>query len=219
MAQQKILRHLLLAGALGPILFSLTVVVAGALRPGYDHVNQFISELGETGGSTAGVMNYPGFMLSAVLILVFVLLLQSQFTRTASNAAGTFLLAVFSVSVFLAGVFSCDTGCLPDDPSPAQKMHDLVSILAFPAFTLGVFSWGVSFFRIREWRRFGIFSLASAALSVVFLVLMVQSEATRDATGAYQRLFLGVLFLWMTLLSVRLWRSSAGVESGRAQEN
>lgn len=211
MARHGILRAALLAGALGPILFSLTVVVAGTLRPGYDHVDQFISELGETGSSTAGVMNYPGFMLSAVLILVFVLLLQSQFARSVTNAAGTSLLVVFAASVFLAGVFSCDVGCMPDNPSTAQKMHDLVSILAFPAFTLGVFAWGISFIRMRAWRVFGIYSLVSAALSVVFLVLMVQSEATRDATGLYQRLFLGVLFLWMTLLSIRLWRSSAGV--------
>jgi len=212
MAGHGILRASILAGALGPILFSLIVVVAGALRPGYDHVSQFISELGETGASSAGMMNYFGFMLSAALILLFVLLLQSRFPRSVTNAVGTFLLAVFAASVFLAGVFSCDAGCLPDNPSAAQKMHDLVSVLAFPAFTLGVFSWGVSLLRIRDWHGFGVYSLASASLSVLFLVLMIQSEATRDGTGMYQRLFLGVLFLWMTLFSIRLWRASVGTE-------
>lgn len=217
MAKHRFLQNLLLTGAAGPVLFALTVVGAGALRPGYDHADQFISELGETGADNAWVMNYPGFMLSAVLILVFVLLLQSRFSRSASNAAGTFLLAVFAVSVFLAGVFSCDTGCAPDDPSPAQKMHDLVSILAFPAFVLGVIAWGISFRRWPAWRGFGLYSLASAALAIVFLVLMVNSETTRDGTGTYQRLFLGILFLWMFLLSIRLWRTSSADASNPSQ--
>lgn len=208
MAMQGIPRLSLLAGVLGPVLFSLAVVVAGALRPGYDHVDQFISELGETGASTAWVMNYPGFMLSAVLILVFALLLRSLFAKSVSSTAGTFLLAVFAISLFIAGVFSCDAGCLTDNPSTEQKLHDLVSVVAFPAFTLGVFAWGVSLCRLPEWRGFGIYSFASAALSILFLVLMVQSEASRDGTGLYQRLFLGTLFLWMTVFSIRLWHRS-----------
>lgn len=207
MASTGIWRRLLLTGVLGPVLFAVTVVVAGALRPGYDHVDQFISELGESGGRLAWLMNIPGFMLSAALILVFVLVLRSRFDRSATRTAGTFLLAMFAASVFLAGVFSCDAGCLTDDPSPTQSMHDLVSVIAFPAFTLGVLAWGTSFCRTHEWRAFGIYSVASAALSIVFLVLMVRSEAARDGTGLYQRLFLGVLFLWMASLSIRLWRS------------
>lgn len=201
-------RRLLLTGVLGPVLFSVTVLVAGALRPGYSHADQFISELGESGGRLAWLMNIPGFMLSAALMLVFILVFRSRFEKSATRTTGTFLLAMFAGSVFVAGVFSCDAGCLPDDPSPTQRMHDLVSIIAFPAFTLGVFAWGASFCRMREWRGFGIYSLVSAALSVVFLALMVQSEATRDGTGTFQRLFLGTLFLWMVLLSIQLWRSS-----------
>ena len=52
------IRPLLLTGLVGPIVFAITVAFVGSLRPGYSHVNQFISELGETGGRLAWVMNY-----------------------------------------------------------------------------------------------------------------------------------------------------------------
>ena len=125
------------------------------------------------------------------------------------------MLAVFAVCVFLAGIFSCDVGCPTVDRSHEQKLHDLVSIIAFPAFVLAVLLRGVAFLRDSSWRRFGYYSLATALLSIGLLVAMVQSEATRDGTGTWQRLFLGVLFVWMMLLAVRLWRDSASEETLR----
>lgn len=203
MHSRLLIRLLLWAGIAGPVLFSTTVVIVGSLRPDYSHVNQFMSELGEAGGQFAWAMNYFGFMLSATLILMFVLAFRTRLPRTALNSIGTTLLVVFAVSMLLAGVFSCDVGCPPSDRSPNQKLHDLFSILAFPAFTAGVFTWGLSLSRNAGWRRFGIYSLLTAILSLVLLVAMVQSEASREGTGTYQRLYLGILFLWLMAMSVR----------------
>jgi hypothetical membrane protein len=174
-----------------------------------------MSELGETGGHFAWVMNYFGFMLSAGLILVFVLTFRTPLPRTALNLVGTSLLVVFAVSMFFAGVFSCDVGCPPSGRSVDQKLHDLFSVLAFPAFTAGVFTWGISLFRIVGWRRFGIYSLVTAGLSLILLVAMVQSEASREGTGLYQRLYLGVLFLWLMAMSVRQLRETGNEKSGQ----
>lgn len=196
-------RPLLLTGIAGPLLFSLMAVATAALRSNYDHVDQFISELGETGGEFAWLMNYFGFMLSATLILIFVITFQAQFPRTAANAIGTFFLAMFAIGMFFAGVYSCDPGCPVTNLTPEQKLHDVASI-ALPAFTLGVAAWGVFFFQVPEWRRFGVYSLVTVLLSIVVLVAMVQSETLREGTGVYQRLFLGVLFVWMIALAVLL---------------
>ena len=203
---------LLLAGVAGPLLFFAAVAVSGALRADYSHLNQFISELGETGGEFAWLMNYFGFMASAALILIFVLAFQTRFRRTTVTVVGTLLLALFAVCVFLAGVFSCDVGCPIADRSPEQQLHDLVSIIAFPVFVLGVAVWGCHFFRLAGWRRFGQYSLVTAGVSVVLLVAMVQSEASRIGTGLYQRLFLGVLFLWLAVLAIRLVKSGGNGE-------
>lgn len=206
MLSRSLIRPLLLTGLVGPLVFAITVMIVSSQRPGYSHVNQFMSELGETGGRLAWVMNYFGFMLSAGLILVFVLALRTHLPRTVLNAVGTSLLVIFAVSMFFAGVFSCDVGCPPTGRSFDQKLHDLFSILAFPAFTAGVFTCGLSLSRTASWRRFGIYSLATAVLSLILLVAMVQSEASREGTGVYQRLYLGVLFLWLIAMSLRQFK-------------
>jgi hypothetical membrane protein len=46
-------RYLALGGVVGPVLFASVVILCAALRPKYSHVSQFISELGESGGSHA----------------------------------------------------------------------------------------------------------------------------------------------------------------------
>lgn len=196
-------RLLLLAGIAGPLTFAVTVVIVSFMRPGYNHLNQFMSELGEAGGHYAWVMNYFGFMVSAGLILVFVLAFPTRLPRTTLSSIAAALLVIFAASMFMAGVYSCDVGCPPTDRSIDQKLHDVFSILAFPAFTAGVFMWGLSLIRTARWRGFGIYSLATAVLSLVLLMLMVQSEATREGTGMYQRLYLGVLFLWLMAMSIR----------------
>ena len=216
MDSRLLIRSLLLSGIVGPLLFAITVVIVGSLRPDYSHVNQFISELGEAGGQFAWAMNYLGFMVPAALILIFVLTFRTRLPHTVSNFIGTFLLGLFAVSMFLAGVFSCDVGCSPPEPSLNQKLHDFFSILAFPAFTAGVFVWGLSLCRDASWRRFGVYSLLTAGLSLVLLVAMVQSEASREGTGTYQRMYLGALFLWLMAMSARQWRELGGNETGQA---
>ncbi len=209
MHSPKLVRLLLLAGIAGPLLFASVVILVGSLRPDYSHMSQFMSELGEAGGQFAGAMNYLGFMLSAALILAFVLASRTRLPRNRLNSIAATLLIVFAISMFFAGVFSCDVGCSPSEPTLDQKLHDVFSIIAFPAFTAGVFFWGLSLFRNASWHRFGIYSLVTAGLSLVLLVAMVQSEATREGTGMYQRLYLGILFLWLMVMSVRQWREHA----------
>lgn len=204
MHDSRLTRSLLLTGVAAPILFGTATIASAALRSEYSHLDQFISELGETGGEFAWLMNYVGFMFSAALILVFVLAFRSYFPRTGMSYAASFLLVIFAIGVFFAGVYSCDVGCPLTNRSPEQKLHDVAS-LALPAFTLGVAAWGVFFCRLNQWRRFGFYSLASAFFSLVILVLMIRSEMSRDGTGLYQRLFLGILFIWMIALALRLW--------------
>lgn len=212
---RPLFRLLLLTGIVGPLLFAVTVVVVASLRPDYSHASQFMSELAEAGGQFAWLMQIFGFMLPAVLILVFVLTCRTCLPRTALNSIGTFLLAVFAFSMFMAGIFSCDVGCLPPEPSMDQKLHDLFSILAFPSFTAGVFILGLSLFRDADWRRFGIYSLATAIVSLALLVAMVHSEASREGTGIYQRLYLGVLFLWLMVLSARQLKKTENGGAGQ----
>lgn len=205
--RETTVRRLMLAGGIaGPVLFSLASIIFGALRPGYDPVDQFISELGETGGLHAPLMNVLGFMGGGAMMLLFAIALWQSLPRSALTTIGSLLIAVFAVNVFGAGVWSCDVGCPTSNGSPEQRMHDLVSVIAFPALILGALTWSIWFLRRPEWRAFGVYSLITGLAAIGLLVAMIASEATRESTGLLQRLFLLVLFVWMASLAYRLLR-------------
>jgi hypothetical membrane protein len=48
---------------IGPLTFTGAVFIAGALRPGYNHLTQYVSALGEQGDISAYIMNFGGFFL------------------------------------------------------------------------------------------------------------------------------------------------------------
>ena len=207
------IKLLLLCGVAGPVLFTVVTAVVGMTRSSYSHISQFISELGETGAEFGWVMNWFGFMLSGILVLIFVIASRKLVFSGALNVIGSLCLAAFAICLSLAGIYSCDLGCSPANPTPEQKLHDLVSIIAFPAFILGVIVWGVMFLRDAGWRLFGAYSLVSGFASIVVLVAMIQSEATREGTGILQRLFLAILFAWLAALSIRLQRKHPSTAS------
>lgn len=131
-----------MGGIAGPALFAALTIVCGSLRPDYDHATQFIRELSETGGEFSTLINYVGIMSSAALILLFAIAIVPRFTQTALTKIGALLVAIYAVSMFAAGIFSCDTGCAPTQPSNAQVLHDIVSIIAFPALIATALVWG-----------------------------------------------------------------------------
>ena len=59
----------LLCGVLAPVLWAAVIIIAGELRPGFDHVGQYISELGERGSSNGFFMRYGGFVATGLLHL------------------------------------------------------------------------------------------------------------------------------------------------------
>ena len=204
----RISRFLTLGGLAGPVMFTTTVFIVGLLRHSYDHSTQFISELGETGGEHSNIMNYFGFMIPAILILVFALKLLLSHSKTKLTYLASILVVVFSAGMFLAGFFSCDPTCLPFDPSTNQLLHNLVSFLAFVALITSSFLWGKYFKGIPEWHRFANYSLVTSGLAAVFLLLMILAAPTRTNSGLYQRFFLAVLFIWMANFAYRLWSNN-----------
>ena len=57
----------LLCGVLAPLLWAAAIIAAGEMRPGFDHVAQYISELGERGSPNADLMRYGGFVATGML--------------------------------------------------------------------------------------------------------------------------------------------------------
>lgn len=199
-------RFLTLGGVAGPIVFAIVVIICAAIRPGYSHISQFISQLGESGGPNTILMNYAGFMLPGVLIFLSGLGFARRLPRSALTVAGSLLVAIFGLGIFAAGVFSCDPGCLPENPSREGFLHNFVSLIAFSAMIAGVAVLGFQFRRMPGWQAFAGYSFVTAVVAAALLVGMVTVTAVMPVIGLVQRVFLGFLFLWLVLVAIRISR-------------
>lgn len=192
------------AGVLGPIAFALSTIIFAAMRPEYDHMTQFISELGATGTPNAEGFNVFGFGLAGALITVFCFTLFRLLPASILARVGAALVTVFGVGMLIVGIYSCDPGCIVI--SQEGRIHDGVSAFMFTSVILGIFLVSLALRRQDGWRRHAIYSLITAIALVVLLVIMLRSAETRTLSGMWQRLFLATLFTWIAATGIKLYK-------------
>jgi len=96
-----------LSGILAPVFFFAAVVYMSLSRPGYSHVYNVISELGETGSPTASAASVT-FIVTGLMIILFGLGLHSELSRGSRRVAAV---ALYGLLDFVgSGVFPCDPG-------------------------------------------------------------------------------------------------------------
>jgi hypothetical membrane protein len=198
--RSAVTRILMAAGVAAPLVWAAAVIYCGASRPGYDPVNQFMSELAERGSATEGLMRIAGFYLPGLLVVLFALQLPAR--RGGWPLA--LLLIIHGVARVTAGVFPCDPGCPAPGTSVSQEVHNaaaMVNALIVPAAAL---VW--SFRPSKTARgRFAAYSLVSAIVATLLLVLMVTNLSTRSHVGLFQRLSFGIMQLWLAAFALSIW--------------
>ena len=200
------MRILSLGGVLGPALFTAVVILCGALRPGYSHVGQFISELGASGTPHAMLMNVGGFIPAGLLLAGFGVATGRLLKGGARAAIASGLVTLFGLGVVVAGVYSCDLGCPQPPSSTAGLIHDRVSVAAFLAGIVGVGLWALEFRRLTSFSDLWRYAALSSVAALCLFIALAASLQTRVITGLLQRLLLGTLFLWCGKVSLRLLR-------------
>ncbi len=203
------MRFLALGGVTGPVLFTSVVTLCAALRPEYSHVTQFMSELGESTGPHAALMNFLGFIPSGLFLAAFGVSLASLRPHTRLSFAATALITVFGLGIVGAGVYSCDPGCPRQGLSSEATVHQVVSIIAFIAGVFGIALWAYQFRELPAWQSLWRYSAATSAAALVLLLILNASVESRAFTGVWQRLFLLTLYVWCAVVGHRVFRSLA----------
>lgn len=204
--RRVVARYLALAGVIGPILFALGFTLAGFLRPGYSPIRQSISALGV--GTNAWLGNVDA-MVFAVLLLAFALgffLSMYQMMRTGWLVAFLVLFVVSCIGIIDAAIFPAASG--------TAGLHWLIGFL--PAFLAPVAAYlvvGKEWLRMQGWHGYGWYSLATAAGSILFILLSFALLAPRRATGGpvasvgglVERILVLITFAWPVVIGWRLF--------------
>ena len=209
------MRRLALGGIAGPALFSAVVIVAAALRAGYSHTADFISELGATGTPYASLMNYAGFIPAGLMLAAFGIALAKTLPRRRACLLAAVLVASFGAGIAASGFASCDPGCPLAGGSVENLVHNRIAPIAFLCLIAGAGILGFQFRSDPAWRSLSVYSLVSSLVGLCLLVALASSFDTRELTGLWQRLLLAVLFLWCAVVGLRASRLPAMPSSPR----
>lgn len=209
MAGSWTIRLGLLCGLVAPLLWAAVIVTAGELRPGFDQVSQYISELGERGSATEVFMRYAGFVATGCLHIGYAAAFQATMIRVADRRRLTLLVAVLiglnGVGRIGAGIFSCEPGCIGPEIL-AQRLHSWSATIAFLSIAGAAILATILFRAVLQWRALAVYSFASGCAGLIFLWLMSSGESTQAFVGLYERLASGVLTLWVFVTAWQLWR-------------
>jgi len=208
--------RLLTCGLLAGPLFVVAFLLEGAFRDGYDPMRHPVSSLalGPTGWTQVLT-----FLVCGVLTILFAIGLRRSLRPGPGALAGPLLVGVWGIGLIGAGLFATDpvSGYPAGTPAKAAAysrhgfLHDMVfSLPAFAAMALAMFIFVYAFSRRRSPGR----ALYSAVSGVAFLVLFFlagvgfdQDPALVGTAGLWQRLSVGVGWLWLFLLAVRQKRA------------
>jgi len=203
------MRVVALGGIAGPILFSMITIVSAALRPDYNHVRNFISELGADGTSHAALMNYAGFVPAGLMLAAFGIALAAALPRDHFRIVASILVTLFGAGVAADGIISCDPGCPQTGGSIENLIHNRIAPVAFLCAIIGAGIVGIRFRRLPAWRNLSRYSLVTSAVALCFLVALATSLESRLLTGLWQRLLLVTLFSWCAVVGLRVFSASS----------
>ena len=203
----------ILCGLFAPILWASVIILCGWLRPGYSHMTQYISELGERGSSTELLMRYAGFVPTGAMHVLFAGSLYTAFRASKIAWAPALLLALNGLGRVAAGLFPCEAGCAGPRVLLSQKLHSLGAGVGFFALIGAAVTAGIILRRQEGHGKLSAYSLISGLLGLVFLLLMTSSGESRAGTGLYERLSSGILSLWVLVFATGLWHRKASAGS------
>lgn len=194
-------------GLLAPLTSSIGWAAGGLAQPdAYSSADDDISDLGALTASSAWIYNQIGANVTGLLIIAFALGLWRALSPDLLGRAGTALLAVVGLGVFLDGLFRLDcqgieVGCENDSwHASAHKMEGRVTTAA----TISApFVLALAFRRLPEWRDTWLPTLAAVPASIVAGILfsvLGDGAATRATTFTW--------VVWVAFVAFQLLRKS-----------
>ncbi|WAM22906.1 DUF998 domain-containing protein [Myxococcus sp. NMCA1] len=167
-------------------------------RPGYSHLRNTLSELGETGAPDATRVAWLAFAPLGLAVWGFMALLGGQLPEDAST--GLVLLSLLGVSYVGAAVFPCDAGA-PFWGTWRNQVHNLVAAIGYFGAGAGLIELGRAF---EDVSRLSALAIVTSTLGKGVLAGIFVLSFESPVRGLTQRVIEAAVFGWMVLVGVWL---------------
>lgn len=200
-------RSVLWLAILGIVVYVVLDVVAQLLPPHYSPISQAESDLAV--GPYGYVMTI-NFVVRGLLTFAFLVgLLQA--TRLGQTArAGLALLAVWGAGAFILAAFPTDVGTAV---TVHGTIHNITAAVAFVGGAFGALSLAQHFGAENRLSDLQTGARILGLLAVVMLFVTLASLVIHRFShifGLVERIFIGLVLLWMLVVAVQLLRSDRG---------
>jgi hypothetical membrane protein len=219
-----ITRLLIWAGAVGPLLFVVVLLIEGATRPGYSAWHTFGSSLSL---GDQGWMQITNFIVCGLLTLGFAIGLRQVLRSGKGSVWGPILLGLFGLALIIAGLFVTDPGLgyPPGVPTPANPtghvvVHALAGLFVFILLPIATFVISRRFAGDPAWRGWALYSLLTGIIMIASFIIcqwlgtMDQNGTIQNApVGQVQRIGIIAGWVWISLLAIALLRKGRAPEA------
>jgi hypothetical membrane protein len=191
----------------GIALYVVLDAIAQSLPPHYSPISQAESDLAV---GPYGYVMAVNFVNRGVLSLLFVYGLAKSLPRRAGFGRGLSLLGIWGVGALVLALEPTDVS------GPATLhgvIHLLVATLAFLAAALGTVSLSAAFKREPSLEAIGRYAMPVSILALVFFVTLyggpfLLPHAMARVGGLVERVFIGLVLVWMLAVSASMFRMS-----------
>lgn len=191
-----------ICGVIGPVVFFLIVIIAGALYSGYSHLSQVISELGAI-DSPVQIWQTINFFLTGAALTLFVLSFHQRFEGSSKLTTG--LLLYFTIFALIgSGIFPCAPGCATSETTSGM-VHNLLGLTGFIAFTIAMFLIAGRMQEREAWSERTTYTRVTGFLSVAFfLSWAIGAAVLPNLEGLFQRLMILTFLQWFVVMGYYL---------------
>ena len=208
MKTNKIIRVGAICGMLFPILAFTLIFLLGSLIQGYSHVNDYISEIWKQGSEFESVTLLVLVVLGFIF-LMFAMALYLEIDEDKFSYYNFLLLIFFSLSLIFLGVFPCYGPC----QDLGFTLHFFFTIIA--SASLG-FSPLLLYFVTKHDKRWEDYKKINVAVFLISLIsLIIYGTYKGFYSGLFQRLYFFICFLWVGIISIKLFKLSKPVKRKR----
>jgi hypothetical membrane protein len=183
---------------IGSVQFILAMIAVQLKYPGYNDLNNYISDLGNSTLSPwAGVFNASVIVLGLLTLLAAYLLLAA-FNRRFSRTLGLGFLLIAGIGAILVGVFPENSTAL------GGHMHSVASDIAFIASGLALLNLPAAMLRDTRWDGYRAFTGLLGLITLVAVVLFATGDWGVLGRGGMERLVVAPILLWFIVVGIHL---------------
>jgi hypothetical membrane protein len=199
-------KYLYWTGILTPLLYIFTVVLGGALWPGYSHVRQAISELSMSGAPNLALMDGL-FSFYGMLLLAFSIGFSLRWSKAENRplTLSGIALALCALAGLLMKFFRQDP--ISEPLTFTGTMHLILAGVTSLGTIFAIFFAAAGFHKLPFGAGLRVFSLVMGFIVLVSGGLTAAGTTQLPAIfGILERTTIGAFMLWLLVISVTLLR-------------